>query len=211
MQTAVCVIETAVGVIEAAGCVIRRPYLSQRGSRSASVQKFRAGGRARPVRGEGGDHLLEEIGGERGIAGTGAGWRSGDGSGERFRLDADAGRGREGDGAEAAQEDAEEASGFTVGDAVFAVGDEAAEDDVDVEGNVGGGEGGCAAAKVAPARYAGEGVTGLLGRAGHAAAMMETELVAAQGEGTAFPAGGQDVGTFGAHGFSSGNRKAPPG
>jgi hypothetical protein len=101
----------------------------------------------------------------------------------------------------AAQEDAEEASGFAVGDAVFAVTDEAAEDDVDVEGNVGGGEAIDGAAKVAPAGQAGDALAGRRRRGQRFGAVMPTKFPAAQGEAVAILTAGQDVGAFGAHSF----------
>jgi hypothetical protein len=101
----------------------------------------------------------------------------------------------------AAEEDAEEASGFAVGDAVVAVGDEGTEQDEGVEGNVVGGEGVDGEAEIAPAGDAGEAAATRSERRQGSGAVVAAGVAAAQGETAAFLAAGQDLGAFGAYFF----------
>ena len=86
----------------------------------------------------------------------------------------------------AAQEDAEETASFAVGDAVVAVGEEGAEEDEGVEGNVAGGEGVDGEAEIAPASDAGEAATARGERGQGSGAVMAAGVAAAQGETAAF-------------------------
>lgn len=142
-----------------------------------------------------GEHLVEELGREH-LAEV---LQAGGGGGLGFGVDLDVARRRKGDGSVAAEEDAEKAAGLAVGNAVVTVGEEGAEEDEGVVGNVVGGEGVDGEAEIAPAGDAGEGVGAVRARGQGSGEVVAAGVAAAEGEAAAFLAGGQDLGAFGAH------------